>query len=82
MAWTDWTVEVGAQRDRGVLPLRMVLMESTTLMLLELAMMLVMMSDMEKAIPTSMEQEVGEDTTEVELGPPISLLVLVVEVTD
>ena len=68
VAWTDWTVEVGAQRDRGVLPLRMVLMESTTLM--------------EKAIPTSMEQEVGEDTTEVELGPPISLLVLVVEVTD
>jgi len=50
-------------------------------MLLELAKM-IMMSEAMEGMPTSMDQEAGEDTTEVELGPTISLSVLVVEVIE
>jgi hypothetical protein len=70
VAWMDWTVEVGVQQDRGVLPLLLVLM----------ALTLMMMSEDMEGMSTSMDQEAGEDTSEVELGPTISLSVLVVEV--
>lgn len=72
-------VEVEIKQDRGVLPLWLVLMD-LTFMPMVLAMMM-MEEDME-GVPTSMDQEAGEDTTEVELGPPISLSVLVVEVNE